>query len=205
MTREDLARFRSFEIDFDAIGLAQGPLPEYFCTPLDAEPAGELGCDGIHFILLPGDERVFCVDPAMGEEGSYVLPVAADFREFVSFILYCRDANPLSQIHVLDEPAFSRLLQEDAESLEELPDFSARKNQALETLAEAFNLRAKAPFQKVRALQSAFDPAELHFPDEYYDVLGLDKPECIEAQPDGEPAGQNDCAFDPVIVRFEKE
>jgi hypothetical protein len=205
MTREDLARFRALEIDFDAIGLAQGPLPEYFCTPLDAEPVGELGCDGIHFILLPGDERVFCVDPAMGEEGSYVLPVAEDFREFVSFILYCRDANPLSQIHVLDESAFSRLLQEDVESLGELPDLSARKNQALEALAEAFGLRAEAPFQKVRALQAAFDPAVLQFSDEYYDVLGLETPACIEAQPDREPTGREGCAFDLVTVRFEKE
>ena len=63
-TREDLSRFRSLAINFSAIGLEQSENVAYFCTPVDAEYVGWLGCDGIHFILLPGDERVFCVDPA---------------------------------------------------------------------------------------------------------------------------------------------
>ena len=101
MTRDDLKRFRALDINFDSIGLLQSGAKDfgYFCTPVDAEFVGRIGCDGVHFILLPGDERVFCVDPSMGERGTYVLPVAGDFREFLSFILYCQDANPLSQIY----------------------------------------------------------------------------------------------------------
>ena len=97
MTREDLARFRTLKINYSAIGLEQGTYEPYFCTPADAEYIGSLGCDGVHFILLPGDERVFCVEPALGEPGTYVLPVAEDFRAFLSYILYCRDANPIAQ------------------------------------------------------------------------------------------------------------
>ena len=65
-TREDMKRFYGMDLDFGAIGL-QKPDRDmvYFCTPEGAEPAGSLGVDGIHFVLLPGDERVFCVDPSM--------------------------------------------------------------------------------------------------------------------------------------------
>ena len=113
MTRDDLKRFCALDIDFESIGLMEPglSLEPYFCTPMNAEPVGRLGCDGIHFVLLPGDERVFCVDPAMGEPGTYVLPVATDFREFLSFVLYCRDANPLSQIWWLTEERFRELLE----------------------------------------------------------------------------------------------
>ena len=71
MTRDDLKAFRALDIDFDSIGLLQSGSEDfaYFCTPADAEFVGRIGCDGVHFILLPGDERVYCVDPAMGEEG----------------------------------------------------------------------------------------------------------------------------------------
>ena len=61
MSREDLKRFRGLEIDFDSIGLLQDGAEDfaYFCTPVDAELVGRVGCDGIHFILLPGVERVY--------------------------------------------------------------------------------------------------------------------------------------------------
>ena len=86
MTREDLKRFCALDIDFESIGLMEPglSLEPYFCTPMNAEPVGRLGCDGIHFVLLPGDERVFCVDPAMGEPGTYVLPVATDPDPYIS-------------------------------------------------------------------------------------------------------------------------
>ena len=71
MTRDDLARFAALSIDHEAIGLIEPGVPQepYFCDPVGGEPVGRIGCDGVHFILLPGDERVFCVDPAMGEIG----------------------------------------------------------------------------------------------------------------------------------------
>ena len=177
MTRDDLKRFQALDIDFSAIGLEQSENIAYFCTPVGAEYAGWIGCDGVHFILLPGDERVFCVDPAMGEEGTYVLPVAADFREFLSFVLFCRDANPLAQIHWLSEGRFRQLLREDAEAhWDGCEAFFARKAAALDTIAEAFAIRPQAPYAKVKAMQAAFDSAVLTFSDEYYDVLGLEKP-----------------------------
>lgn len=189
-TREDLARFRALGIDASSIGLERSAgFEPYFCTPEGAEPVGSLGCDGVHFILLPGDQRVFCVDPAMGEEGTYVLPVGADFREFLSFLLYCRDANPMSQIWWMTEEQFRALLAEDSAARErgDMPEYFAARDDALTAVAEAFGLEPRDPFAPVKALQRAFDPAILVFSDEYYDVLGLENPRGTAAASEAHP------------------
>lgn len=179
MTRDDLKRFQALNIDFSSIGLEWGgEFCDYFCDPEGAEPVGSIGCDGVHFILLPGDERVFCVDPAMGEEGKYVLPVGGDFRAFLAFVLYSKDANPLSQIWWMDEARFRQLLREDGEQTwPGCEEFFARRDAALAAIAQEFDLTPADPFEKVKALQAGFDPSVLKFSDEYYDVLGLERPE----------------------------
>ena len=175
--REDLKRFQLMALEFSAIGLEQSEPVPYFCTPLGAEYVGCLGCDGIHFVLLPGDERVFCVDPAMGEPDTYVLPVAADFREFLSFVLFCRDANPLSQIWWLSRERFDALLNSDAEACwEGCETYFAEKEAALNMVAEAFGLIPQDPYDAVRAMQVDFDPYCFAFSDAYYEVLGLERP-----------------------------
>lgn len=177
MARDDLQRFHALAIDFSAVGLDWGGgLTPYFCTPAGAEYVGSLGCDGVHFVLLPGDERVFCVEPSMGEMGTYVLPVGRDFQEFLSFVLYCRDANPLSQIFWMDAARFRKLLEEDA--AQDWPGYEAyfaHKTAALAAIAREFCLTPADPFEKVKALQAAFDPSVLRFSDEYYDVLGIER------------------------------
>ena len=177
-TREDLKQFYAMDIDFESIGLIPPGEPvDYFCTPVGAEHIGRLGVDGIHFVLLPGDERVFCVDPAMGEKGTYVLPVAENFRQFLSFLLFCQDANPLTQIHWMNEEQFRTLLREDAAaSWPDCEEFFARKEQALVAVESAFSLQPADPWELVKALQANFSHNQISFSDEYYDVLGLDKP-----------------------------
>lgn len=178
MTRDDLKTFHGLDIDFDSIGLEWGgEFVSYFCTPVGAEEVGSIGCDGIQFILLPGDERVFCVDPAMADIGSYVLPVGSDFREFLSFLLSCHDANPLSQIYFLTEERFGQFAADEAEAREEgeLDGLFRAKDAALAVIAETFGIKPAEPFNKVKALQAAFDPAILKFSDEYYDTLGIER------------------------------
>ena len=174
--REDLRRFRALDLDCSSIGLEQRSDTPYFCTPTGAEYVGWIGCDGVHFVLLPGDERVFCVDPAMGEAGTYALPVGEDFREFLSFVLYCRDANPLSQIWWMEEPRFRQMLTEDAEQLGD-QEYEEKRKVVLDAIVHAFDLTPRDPWEKVKALQAALDPACLTFSDEYYEVLGLDREE----------------------------
>ena len=181
MTRDDLKRFRELDINFDSIGLLQSGADDfaYFCTPVDAEFVGRIGCDGVHFILLPEDERVFCVDPSMGERGTYVLPVASDFREFLSFVLYCQDANPLSQIYWMTRKQYDELAAEDAAARgnENMAKFFAQKDKALAAVVNEFNLTPVDPFKKVKAMQKKFDPAILNFSEEYYDAVGYERPE----------------------------
>ena len=181
MTRDDLKRFRALDINFDSIGLLQSGADDfaYFCTPTDAEFVGRIGCDGVHFILLPEDERVFCVDPSMGERGTYVLPVASDFREFLSFVLYCQDANPLSQIYWMTRKQYDELAAEDAAARENenMAKFFAQKDKALAAVVNEFDLTPADPFKKVKAMQKKFDPAILNFSEEYYDAVGYKRPE----------------------------
>ena len=181
MTRDDLERLRGLDIDFGPIGLFQDGDEDfaYFCTPVGAEYVGRTGCDGVHFILLPGDERVFCVDPDMGEPGTYVLPVAEDLRQCLSFVLFCGDTNPIAQIWWLTEERFRGMLEEDAAVRErgELPEYFAKREAALAAIGESFQLAAAEPYARIKALQDAFDQSVLNFSDEYYDALDLERPQ----------------------------
>lgn len=201
MTRDDLKQFRALDINFDSIGLLQAGADDfaYFCTPVDAEFVGRAGCDGVHFILLPGDERVFCVDPSMGERGTYVLPVASDFREFLSFVLYCQDASPLSQIFWMDRKQYDELAAEDAAARESeyQAKFFEEKDKALAAIVKEFGLAPVDPFKKVKAMQKKFDPAVLNFSEEYYDAVGYERPEETETIQSEH--------FATVTVSFEKE
>ena len=117
------------------------------------------------------------MEPSLGEPGTYVLPVGEDFRASLSYVLWCRDANPLSQIAFFPEETFRALLSEEAgQSWEGMEDLRRRKEAALSRVAEAFSLEPAGPWERVRALQGAFDPACLRFSEEYYDVLGLEGP-----------------------------
>ena len=178
MTRDDLKRFRALDIDFASIGLLQdgGDDFAYFCTPVDAEFVGRIGCDGVHFILLPGDERVFCVDPSMEYSDECVFLVGGNFREFLSYVLYCQGADRLSQIHWMDHAQFRQSLKDDEIWARRDEGLWRQKNAALAAIAREFDLTPAASFEKVKALQAGFDPSILRFSDEYYDVLGLERP-----------------------------
>ncbi len=170
-TREDLKRLRAMKLDFGAVGLEleEQYFCPYFCTPENYEFFASLGVDGVHFVLLPGDERVFLVDPAFGEIGSYVTPAAEDLRQFLSFLLYCRDSNVISQIWWMSEAQYRELLCEDAENP------APGKDEALSAIEKEFSLTPIDPYAPVKAMVNAFDPSFIRFSDEYYDVLGLER------------------------------
>ena len=114
----------------------------------------------------------------MGEPDKYVLPVAEDLRQFLSFLLFCRDSNPIAQLWWMEEEQFRSLLEEDAAAHREgCKPFLARRNKALEVIARAFSLAPADPYAPVQAMQAAFDPGILCFSDEYYDVLGIERAE----------------------------
>ena len=178
-TRKDIQTFFSLPLDFSMLELEPetGADPvRYFCTPENAEIIGWGSC-GTHFVLLPGDEAVYCVEPELAEEGTFVLPVGADFREFVSHLLYCKCTSPLAQIFMLDATRFRKLLEDnDANTWPGCEEDFKSRDASLDLLAETFHIRSRDPFQRVKELQTGFDPSVLNFSDAYYDTLGLEKP-----------------------------
>ena len=178
-TREDVKTFFGLPLDFSMLELEPetGADPvRYFCTPENAEIIGWGSC-GTHFVLLPGDEAVYCVEPELAEEGTCVLPVGADFREFVSHLLYCKCTSPLAQIFMLDATRFRKLLEDnDANTWPGCEEDFKSRDASLDLLAETFHIRSRDPFQRVKELQTGFDPSVLNFSDAYYDTLGLEKP-----------------------------
>ena len=178
-TRKDIQTFFSLPLDFSLLELEPetGADPvRYFCTPENAEFIG-WGGSGTHFVLLPGDETVYCVEPELAGEGTFVLPVGADFREFLSHLLYCKGTSPLAQIFLLDEARFRKLLRDNgANTWPGCAEDLRRLDVSLALLAETFGLQPQDPFDRVKALQASFDPSVLEFSDEYYDTLGLENP-----------------------------
>ena len=178
-TREDVKTFFGLPLDFSMLELepeTDADLVRYFCTPENAEIIGWGSC-GTHFVLLPGDEAVYCVEPELAEEGTFVLPVGADFREFVSHLLYCKCTSPLAQIFMLDATRFRKLLEDnDANTWPGCEEDFKSRYASLDLLAETFHIRSRDPFQRVKELQTGFDPSVLNFSDAYYDTLGLEKP-----------------------------
>lgn len=184
-TRKDIQTFFSLPLDFSLLELEPetGADPvRYFCTPENAEFIG-WGGSGTHFVLLPGDETVYCVEPELAGEGTFVLPVGADFREFLSHLLYCKGTSPLAQIFLLDEARFRKLLRDNgANTWPGCAEDLRRLDVSLALLAETFGLQPQDPFDRVKALQAAFDPSVLEFSDEYYDTLGLENPRHLEEE-----------------------
>ena len=178
-TREDVKTFFGLPLDFSMLELEPetGADPvRYFCTPENAEIIGWGSC-GTHFVLLPGDEAVYCVEPELAEEGTFVLPVGADFREFLSHLLYCKCTSPLAQIFMLDATRFRKLLEDnDANTWPGCEEDFKSRDASLDLLAETFHIRSRDPFQRVKELQTGFDPSVLNFSDAYYDTLGLENP-----------------------------
>lgn len=178
-SREDLKRFYALDIDFGKLGLYPWGRADVrcFCTPKDAEPFASPCVDGIHYCFLPGEETVYVVRPMCLEEGRYVLPVAENFREFLSFLLYCGGEAALEQMPLWDtEERFQAYLAEQESDAEE--------RAALDIIASAFKLGPQNPYEKVKALQADFDPSHLTFSNEYYDVLGLENPHCFQEEHD---------------------
>lgn len=166
-------RFQALPFSKDAIGLGWNDNDEtYFCTPVGAEVIGWLGVDGIHFCFIPSisSDMVFAVSPMpCGEH--YVEPIARSFQEFLSLVLFCKDASPLEQICWMGEIQFLELLKSEEEE-----NRWAARDTALNTLRTEFGIEVLSnTYQYVKSLQSNFDYSTVPFIDEYYDTLGINR------------------------------
>lgn len=173
MTNSNLFyRFRSLPFSKDAIGLEWNDNDViYFCTPVGAEVIGWLGIDGIHFCFIPSisSDMVFAVSPMpCGEH--YVEPIAINFQEFLSLVLFCKGAGPLEQICYMSDGQFLELLESEKEN-----SWAAQVD-ALNTLCVEFGIESQSnAYQYVRDLQVNFDYSIIPFSEEYYSVLGIER------------------------------
>lgn len=111
---------------------------------------------------------VFAVSP-MPCGQNYVEPIAHSFQEFLSLLVFCKDASPLEQISWMSEEQFLELLklEEVAENLE--------KDIALEVLHKNLNIKANLnTYKYVKELQSNFDYSIIPFSKEYYNTLEIE-------------------------------
>lgn len=165
-------RFRALQFAKDAIGLDWNDSDvAYFCTPVGAEVIGWLGVDGIHFCFIPSIsfDMVFAVSPMpCGEH--YVCPIARNFQELLSLVLFCKGASPLEQICWMGEERFLELL--NSEEGNSCPAQDA----ALNTLCTEFGIEAQPnAYKYVKSLQANFDYSTIPFSEEYYDALGIER------------------------------
>lgn len=168
-----LQDFRNLRIDSDVLGLLNGEKDAaYFCTPIGAEIIGWLGVDGIHYCFIPSVDKnmVFVVSP-MPCGKSYVEPIAKNFLDFLSLVVICGNSSPLEQISCMNEYDFKNLLETDSETYVE------GRAEILNKIQRAFALDTSIdPYHYVKSIQKAFNYTSIPYPDEYYDVTGLDRP-----------------------------
>lgn len=191
-----LKQFLELGLDCSPIGL--GPdtnLGGYFCTPKGMTILGWTGGDGIHFGRIRGyGDMVFVVDPLPPAGVQYVRPVANSFRDFLRLLLACGNTNPLNWVgDFRTREQFDATLRAPVNAV--TPDAQA----VLERIAAAFRLTPmEDPFSYIKGVQASFDGGKLHYTDEYYDTLGLARPDRRE------PASQG-FEFEAVVFALEKE
>lgn len=163
--------FLKLDIDTSLIGLEKREeAGGYFCTPIGARVIGWESC-GIHYCFLKecGD-MVFAVNP-MSSVDKLVYPIAESFEIFLCLILTTRSTTALEQIVWWSKEQFEEfLVSEDNPILPEQED-------VLGTIQNKLNLKPyQNPYEYVKEIQMKFDYDRIMFSDEYYDMLGLDRP-----------------------------
>lgn len=164
-------KYKSLPINSALICLEQWDnIEPYFCYPVNARPIGFEGCIMYCFIEGYGD-MVFASNPE-NCAGQNVYPLAKNFEDFIRLILACGTANPVEQIVWMDKARFeNHLCEEQKNQTKEQKDLLALLGRQLNLLP------MENPFEYVKAVQANFDGSKIKYSDEYYDALGIDRPE----------------------------
>ena len=188
-------KFCQLDIDSRLIGLEKsGDMHvEYFCTPVDARIIGWE--NSIHYCFMKGSrDMVFAVNPEPAGD-QYVYPLAMNFRDFLSLILSCGSTTAIEQII-----GWSRQQFEDfviSEYNEKVPG----QQEVLDTIASELKIKPmEDPYSYVKNVQQQFQryPSKIRYSNEYYDTLGLERP-------DGSENEMKMMEFAPVQFTFVKK
>ena len=168
-------KFCQLGIDGSWIGLEKSDMNmEYFCTPKDATIIRwENG--GIHYCFIRGyRDMVFAVNPETCVD-KYVYPLAMNFKDFLRLILACGSTTAVEQIIGWSKEQFEDFLHSDDNAV--LPEQKA----VLDKMQSDLKLTPmENPYEYVKAVQEQHDDSKIKFSNEYYDTLGLERPDGSE-------------------------
>ncbi len=161
----------------------------YFCYPVNAEPVGFE--EAILYCFIPEyGEMVFASNPESCADIN-VYPVANNFSDFIRLVLACGSANPIEQCIWMNKEQFDQLIQEQRGNQ------TAQQKEVLALLSREFNLDPmENPFEYIKAVQANFDDSKIKYSDEYYDTLGLIRPDGTKEE--------NTVELEPVTFSFQK-
>ena len=174
-------KYKNLKIDGSWIGLEAGTQTPCFCTPIGAEIIG--WDNGIHYCFIKGfGDMVFCVNPEpCCDYNAY--PIARNFCDFLGLILATGNTNTLQQIIWWDKKRF-----EDFVNSTEEQEYRVRPEVqgVLSTIRKGIDITPiDTPFEYVKDLQSNFPYEQIPFTNEYYDTLGIERPDGTEPEENG--------------------
>ena len=174
-------KYKNLKIDGSWIGLEAGAQTPYFCTPIGAEIIG--WNNGIHYCFIKGfGDMVFCVNPETCCDYN-VYPIARNFCDFLGLILATGNTNTLQQIIWWDKKRF-----EDFVNSPEEQEYRVRPEVqgVLSTIRKGIDIAPiDTPFEYIKDLQSNFPYEQIPFTNEYYDTLGIERPDGTEPEENG--------------------
>ena len=174
-------KYKNLKIDGSWIGLEAGTQTPCFCTPIGAEIIG--WDNGIHYCFIKGfGDMVFCVNPETCCDYN-VYPIARNFCDFLGLILATGNTNTLQQIIWWDKKRF-----EDFVNSPEEQEYRVRPEVqgVLSTIRKGIDITPiDTPFEYVKDLQSNFPYEQIPFTNEYYDTLGIERPDGTEPEENG--------------------
>ena len=174
-------KYKNLKIDGSWIGLEAGAQTPYFCTPIGAEIIG--WDNGIHYCFIKDfGDMVFCVNPEPCCDYN-VYPIARNFCDFLGLILATGNTNTLQQIIWWDKKRF-----EDFVNSTEEQEYRVRPEVqgVLSTIRKGIDITPiDTPFEYVKDLQSNFPYEQIPFTNEYYDTLGIERPDGTEPEENG--------------------
>lgn len=143
----------------------------YFCTPVNAEIIGWTGVDGIHicFISAVDPDMVFVVNPE--NSNSYVYPIAQNFEDFLSLLLFLGEFSPMEQpICYVKNPEFHQSKQTFLEFTSKgKAEMSKEHKRELEMLQDQFQLNPKVnAYNYLYDLQQTFNYSLIPFTDDFF-------------------------------------
>lgn len=158
-------KYLKLNVSGSHIGLEEGKNEtHYFCTPKGARIIGWAGVDGIHFCFVRGfGEMVFAVSP-MNTPGSFVHPLAQNFKDFLRLLLACSHTAALEQAWCWDQAQFDGFLRENVPTDEQ--------SAVLNIIQEKLSLTPmEQPFAYIKAVQDGVDESCIKYTEDYYDFV----------------------------------